>query len=270
MTGIIAQIVALISHGNHYFNGGSLGPEFIAKNTAFQFCDRVIFRTPQKPSWLFRTRTELVATNPTAWFRSLRESSAKHLRLRYLHTAEEQTRDYMMAGFVGGGGHWLIEAQMESDRCVAWRNQWEVIDADQPENRIWSVSYFSDGVERETTESGGSPEASRQRLETALKEIIEFAIANDLGWVDHFEKGISALSSSSPEVDFSHQDLLVREMYTLEQRQLFYSAGLAWCFGGMGWWNDVYLEPGELQDRHERVSAELFDAINQALETVLS
>jgi hypothetical protein len=88
--------------------------------------------------------------------------------------------------------------------------------------------------------------------------------------VEHFEGALKALSSESPESGFFHQDLLVPGRYSREQRQLFYSAGRAWCFGGMGWWNDVWLESDNLRIQHEQTSAELFEAINQSIAAVLN
>lgn len=268
MIGTIAQIVALVSHGNNYLRTRRLDPEFFPHNTAFQFCNRVEFwATP--PRRFFRANTELISTGPAEWFEYLRSSGADHLRFKYVHSAEKDVPDHKMAGFVGGGGNWSIEERVD-DEYIDWRSRWELTREDSPEKRIWGVFYNSDLTRRNGEDNGPSVEAASERLDAVLQDIKRFAVSNNLGWVSHFETALQALSSQTPEVGFHHQDLLVPEVYSLAQRQLFYAAGLAWCFGGMGWWNDVWLESDELRAKHEQVSSELFDAINQSIAAVLN
>jgi hypothetical protein len=269
MTGTVAQIVALISHGNNYLENGPPDPDVFSRNSAFQFCNRVEFWDAGYPRRFFPPRSKLVSTGPTEWFEYLRLSGANHLSFKYVHSAEEGVRDYMMAGFVGGGGEWLIEERV-GDQRIEWGSHWELADENDSEKKIWRVSYRARRTPRSIEVHAASLDSSRERLERALKKITRFAIANNLGWVEHFEGALKALSSESPESGFFHQDLLVPGRYSREQRQLFYSAGRAWCFGGMGWWNDVWLESDNLRIQHEQTSAELFEAINQSIAAVLN
>jgi hypothetical protein len=269
MIGTVAQIVALISHGNNYLEHGPTDPDVLSRNSAFQFCNRVEFWDAGNTRLFFPRRSKLIASGAAEWFEYLRQSGASHLSFKYAHSAEDGVRDYMMAGFVGGGGEWLIQEFLGEER-IEWGSQWELAVEDDAEKKIWRISYRARQTRRSIEEHAFRLDSSRERLERALEEITRFALTNGLGWVDHFQGAMKALSSETPESGFFHQDLLVQSMYSLEQRQLFYAAGRAWCFGGMGWWNDVWLEPDELRIQHEQVSAELFEAINQSIAAVLN
>jgi hypothetical protein len=269
MIGTIAQIVALISHGNHHLANRQLDFEFFSKNSAFQFCSRVDFWSIGKPRRFFSPKPKLVASSPREWFDYLALSGAIHLRFKYVHNIEQNMPDYAMAGFVGGGGSWLIEEQ-RGNQYIEWWNIWQVTQEDHPQDRIWSVSYTAGQSGPVAGDKVLSIELAKERLERTLREIREFALSNHLQWVDHFDNALRAFTSARPEADFYHKDLLAPHVYSLEQRQLFYAAGLAWCFGGMGSWNDIVFESDELRVQHDELSTKLFDSINRSLETVLS
>jgi predicted butyrate kinase (DUF1464 family) len=48
-------------------------------------------------------------------------------------------------------------------------------------------------------------------------------------------------------------------------RQLVFSAGSAWVFGGMGSWNDVVFDKDEDNETYERLSEQLYTRINEAI-----
>lgn len=265
MTGTIAQIVALICYGNHYLMAREIDSEFYSNNSAFQYCKRVDFWNVCRSTG----NTQLICAGPAEWFEYLRLSGASHLRFKYARDPDPRIDGHMMAGLVGGGGSWLIE-ELLGEECIEWSHHWRVTQEDSPENKIWSVSYHANPGLRDATDNPIPLELSRRRLDRSLREMSRFAASNGMGWVDHFETALRALTCPTPEVGYYHQDLLIPHSYSLGHRQLFYAAALAWCFGGMGSWNDVWLDSEDLRIRHQQVSRELFDAINQSLATVLS
>lgn len=48
----------------------------------------------------------------------------------------------MSAGFVGGGGRWVLEVALASGQIDIWAAQWDVENANAPDDRIWKVTYF--------------------------------------------------------------------------------------------------------------------------------
>lgn len=56
---------------------------------------------------------------------------------------------------------------------------------------------------------------------------------------------------------------------TRAARQVFAAAVGAWVFGGMGSWNDFFVEDENLRQRYEEVSESLFRSALAAFEAVL-
>lgn len=107
------------------------------------------------------------------------------------------------------------------------------------------------------TELGESLDAARS-----------FAIANDLtSWGDWFGKAIVAAVSPDPAVPYN-PDIAPDGALTLERRQLLASAVQAWVFGGMGSWNDVWLEDESQMGEMAHVSDRLYGAVMDALVAV--
>ena len=269
MNGTVAQVAAIISHGNYFLETGKLSG-FFPDNSAFQFCKRVDFRVVAKKRLFVGSSVSTVAEDPSKWFDYLRQTNCERLRYVYRHSdSVKRLDDYNLAGFVGGGGDWFVEA-IYGESSVLWRSFWEVTAKEHDDQKIWNVIYGTDGAHTSGYFSQIDIQSSSIELSNSLNEAIDFASAFDLnGWIPTFEKALNALNSDSPEGDYYHKDLLAGPI-SIERRRLFYAAAHAWVFGGMGWWNDNAFQSPDTQNKFQRVTSNLYDPVYCAYGAVLN
>lgn len=266
MTGIVAQIIALTAFGNDFLNNGKVPADFNSKNTTFEYCNKVDFREFKKQFFFSKVKEMVAAENPTKWFEYLKADGCKHLRLYFEYSKDQGiAKDHQLAGFVGGGGLWLIEAVY--DNCSNyWLNRWEGTDPNAPDNKIWSVNYGMTAVKQPTINLQIDNDEIKIELRRSLTEITNFAIGQNLNyWVEQFEKAKSFLDSRLPEENFYQKDLIPVENYSLTAKQILFSAASSWVFGGMGTWNDLVFDRDEDQAEYDRLSAQLYSNINKAI-----
>ncbi|WP_195338260.1 hypothetical protein, partial [Alistipes onderdonkii] len=171
MNDIIAQVIAIIGYGNDYLQVGNLLYDFDS-NCIFQYCKSVDF-IYQKKKGLFSKKVEmLVADSPTGWFKYLNEKGCLKLRL---HFKSQRPDDYMTAGFVGGGGIWLIETVFE-DHSDFWNAEWSSINQNAPDNKIWQVKYKCISKDRPTIDKQYDLLEIKTRLKNSLTRIESFAL----------------------------------------------------------------------------------------------
>jgi hypothetical protein len=110
-------------------------------------------------------------------------------------------------------------------------------------------------------------EASTE-LVAALEAARSFALTNQLsGWAEWFAKAIVAAGAPDPEIPYN-PDIAPGGWLALEQRQLLAAATQAWVFGGMGSWNDIWLEDESQAERMEQLTKQLYTAVMGALVAV--
>jgi hypothetical protein len=171
----------------------------------------------------------------------------------------------MSAGFVGGGGRWLL-ANTADGRKDLYESAWEVGNREAADRRIWRVRY------RLLTENSElrSPklqtvEALSLALEAALSDILEFADEHRLeGFAVYFRDAVRCLSSEDPFAFVHHKDLAPAGILDLSAKRLLAACQAAWVFGGMGSWNDLGFEGAE-KTRYERLSDALFGLLNEGI-----
>jgi len=264
MNGPIAQLVALACHANAALQGQPV-PEFFPANSTCAFCDYIRF-SKVKRRWLGKSFKEIpLAPNPNVWFDQLKGAGSRSVLARHFPENRSGFSDRMTAGFVGGGGRWLLETKSPkaSDyyecRQVVWNQN-------APEQRIWRVTYGRI-AEREPSQPESKDDLRAIKLETAsaLSEIEDFARQNDLGgFADMFRKAMDCLESEQPFELVYHKDLAPAGMLELTEKQLLAAAQAAWVFGGMGSWNDLGFD-GTAQQTYEAVSDRLFNVLNRAI-----
>src|SRR5207302_6452796 len=114
-------------------------PRFFPENSTCRFCDRVTFVEVKKP-WLGKPQESIVASTPDEWSSHLARKQTLGVRLVRQPQNHPQFSDRMTAGFVGGGGHWMLGARYPASTDY-WMARWEVWNRDAPEQRIWRVTY---------------------------------------------------------------------------------------------------------------------------------
>lgn len=267
MTGSVAQITALIAYVNAFLSGKE-SFSFNLSNSTAQFCERIRYIDWVKK--IFKYGERMIAQNPEDWVIFLKNLGVKTLRLHYVSSQNPDLKDRYSAGFVGGGGRWLIEAIYE-DNSDYWEARWEVGNRDAQNKRIWIVTYGR--ISRNDIQRQFKPDSLvtvSQRLEQNLYEIKKFAERHDIKFFSEcFEKGLKCLSSSNPLEFIYHKDLLPRSFQSIESLRILCSCQAAWVFGGMGSWNDMGIF-GEEQEVYEKVSDDLYKTICEAIPAAIN
>ena len=265
MTGTLAQIIALTTYGNAYVKNGTIPDNFSTANTTFQFCNKIDFWEFRKRFFFSKPKEEVIAGDPAEWFEYLKAGGCRHLRLYFEHSKDQsQIKDYKMSGFVGGGGTWFIEAIYDKYSNY-WTNRWQANEK-ATDNKVWTVSYGTILTRQRTINLQIDNEGIKSRLRQTLAEIADFAFKQDLqDWGERFETAKIILESASPEENYYHKDLIPLDNYSLTAKQVLFSAGSAWVFGGMGSWNDLGFESKEDNDTYDRLSEQLYSDINEAI-----
>lgn len=266
MTGILAQIIALTAYGNDYLKNGKFPIDFNSTNTTFQFCNKVDFRDFKKKFFFSKHKECIVAKNPTDWFQYLKNDGCKHIRL-YFECSKDQSfaKDHKLAGLVGGGGSWLIETVYDNYSNY-WVNRWEVTNKDASDNKIWTVKYIMIIKNQDVSNLQIDNQKIKEKLSQTLTDIANFASKKNLkSWVEQFDEAKLTLESFTPERNYFHNDLIPTDEYNLTAKQIIFSAGSAWVFGGMGSWNDLGFDRNEDNETYDRLSEQLYSNINEAI-----
>ena len=261
MTGILAQIISLTTFGNDFLNGGNASGNYYPENSTFKFCNKVGFEEFEKSFFSSKMKEKVIAENPLEWFAYLKKKGCKKLRLFFEHTKDKKYEDHKMAAFVGGGGTWMIEA-VYNDHSNYWASKWQVTKKDDPEKKIWTVSYATFSEHQKITNMQLDIDKMRSTLFNTLSEIQSFAAVNgQIEWSVEFQNAKEILSSDNPVANYYHKDLIPLENFTKEKRQLIFAAASAWVFGGMGSWNDIGFDTQEENEQYEKLSALLYSCI---------
>ncbi len=261
MVSTLTQLISLVSYGNDFLSKGNIQSEF-NNNSVFQFCKNVYFR--KNLNIVSNIFNNIIANNPSGWLELLKKKRCKKLRLHYLPpvtTHEDKMLPYMMAGFIGGGGTWIIEA-IYNHRVEFWKNSWEAKYKDTEANKIWEVNYYKIKLEYIKPNIKYNINSIKLNFEATIDELIQFCYCNKLDyWSEIFKKAKLVLKSKNPSETYYHKDLIVLENCNLEEQQLLFSAGAAWVFGGMGSWNDLGFDSDEDNAKYRDLSSKLYNLI---------
>lgn len=258
----IAQVIALAAYGIPRLRGSDPAPRGLpADNSTLQFCEHVKFFGLVRGDGAEQLTP--YADDPQSWIDRLKQDGAKTLRIHHEPRSRSQPSPRLSAGFVGGGGRWLIEASGAEGRSL-WESGWEIGDRSHPQERIWRVKYVRIAAGRIHAPPGVRPvDAVIEKLHETLARISGFARRQNLvEFAETFERGRIALRSDDPFHDAHHKDLVPPGLLDLEATRLLGAAQVAWVFGGMGSWNDLRFE-GVNQSQYVRLSNELFELLNE-------
>ncbi len=266
MTGTLSQIITLVSYGNDFLWHGNLPADFYPNNDAFLHCNSVAFLQFKSSLFSSKQKEITVAENPIEWFTHLKKEKCTKLRLFYQPTKNQvQAPDHKMAGFTGGGGSWYMEA-VYNGYSNYWASRWLVSDEKAADKRIWAVSYGQTSTKQASNSVPAFVLSARNTLIESLSEIITFCEEFKLNnWKAIFEKAREQIYNPMPGEGFPNPEWLAPGIHSHTALQLLYASNAAWVFGGMGSWNDQVFEDKEINGRYERLSAQLYNAINGAI-----
>jgi hypothetical protein len=265
MNGPLSQIISLTSFGNDYLFNDKLHVNFF-DNLSFKFCNKVDFRNFKRPLFFMKQKERVIAAFPNDWFQYLKNNGCKKLRLVFRSSADQSfAKDYKLAGLVGGGGTWFIEA-VYNGYSNAWANRWEVTQKDDPNQNIWTVNYGQTLSNLPIIDLQVSLPECKEKLGDTLKAIEAFAYGQSLEyWGTQFSKAREALTSVNPESFCYNKELITSRNYSLTAKQILFAAGAAWVFGAMGSWNDLGFNTKEENDTYEALTERLYENVNQAI-----
>lgn len=248
MNGELAQLCALVSHGNAFLSGREAQPpELFPSNRTFNYVRSVHFVVDDDGG----------RDGTSSWFEALRERGCDRMSL-----AISRATPTFAVAFVGGG-NWHVHADGGSPPG-AWYGSWHY--DREFKQQPWVITYVP------ITCAGGHERTSmpdaRARLAAALDVAETFDRAADVGFVDSLVRARELLSAPNPETRDA-RDLLPGVGYSLEARQLLAAGATAWVFGGMGWWNDFSSADAAINREHEQITQTLFAAVLDAVESAV-
>ena len=266
MTGILAQLVALTAYGNNYLAYDYLPAGFYPENSTFRFCNKVDFVEFHKPLFSKSFKESIVAPAPPEWFKYLKKDGCTKLRLYFQGNQDKpDTKEYKIAGLVGGGGTWYIEA-IHKGYSNFWSSRWQVLDPKAVDKRIWSVNYGRTSARQKTLNIQVEQGRVKEQLYATVRDLAAFATKQNLAsWSKQFESAVAIFESNEPNEQYYHKDLIPLNNYSMTAKQLLFGAGLAWVFGGMGSWNDLSFSNKEDSDLYEKLSGQLYYTIIEAV-----
>ena len=262
MTGTIAQIIALVLHINAALRGMPLN--FTADHSTSKFCNAIEFKEVAKSGK--REQEKMLAGSVAEWLPYLKKEGISQLRLEYASSNNTDLSDRMSAGFVGGGGRWLIIAERTDGKPDVWEPRWEVTREKDPNQRIWTVTYGLIAKQFSVPQSSRhSLDESFSKFQDALNEISSFAHEKKVdNFADLFDKAKDSLHLTSNLPVPYHADLYPDVPLPDRAKRILAAVQFASVFGGMGSWNDLGFD-GADQKTYERVSEQLFKSLSLAI-----
>jgi hypothetical protein len=238
--GRLAQVIALVGHGNAYLAGAEPDGHLEFTNSTFQYVGSLAFEPPGGAA-------ADQAGTVREWFERARRT--------------EMTRFWL-------AGAQVLLLRAGSDEAESWAPSWTRTNSVSKESkRIWGVSYT--GAKYST--AGGrlvapSLDWAADRLAQTIQQNLRVAADNsEEQWVKWFEGALGQLHDPSPVPRF-HPDALPEFGYSHDARALFAAAVGAFVFGGMGSWNDVYIKDQQLEAEYRTASVALHAALDDAFQ----
>ncbi len=272
MNGITAKNVCLVSH----FNSRSTEINEHRNATSFSSTNELEFRANASTLFGLIKYQEVVAIDIGEWFSYLRKEGCQRLYLKHYsgQSTKRGNEDHRLAGFVGGGGLWVIEAKHPS-KYTSWViNVQSNKEQKKKKNtkRIWDIKIVQ-SPKKITYSSTPIPEDKGEQIERLyliLEKISLFAEANDQAyWVEKFRASQEQLTSRSPSFSYD-SNMSPKDGLDLESRRLICASSRAFVFGGMGSWNDLWIKDEECNKLYFKLSAALYAEINHSIEVALN
>lgn len=261
MNGILSQMITLVTYGNDYLKGGQLPKAFYPSHDTFKFCNNVAFLEIKDGDSPAFPQNDVIAPGPMAWFDYLKNKDCESLRLYFRYSGNESFPDYQSAGMVGGGGQWWIEANYRQS-CDVWASRWTVTDKDNPDKKIWQVSYGLLATTQPPTEMPCDLEIIKKTTGDRLSSIIAFTKEQKLdNWQTIFQNALAKLNSQEPADSKYTRSMIPQQNYSLIARQLLFTAVEMNVFGGMGSWNDLGFDEKAINEQYKKLSYNLYDNV---------
>jgi hypothetical protein len=259
MNGELAQVIALVAHGNDFLNQAEISKMDLSANSTFQYVNEVRF--VRYKSTVDKQGVE-VAGNVADWFAYLRLNHVKHLWNIGFAWDRSDLAEHIAVAFSGG-----VPIAIQVDLPVGfelWYPLWKT--GGQPQ-KPWFVEYrgLSFGYSHAAELMDLNDVKDRLRIAITLAEQFARRSEADLkNWAETFSSALRLLDSDNPIVPY-HSDMMPNSRYSKESRQILAASSQAYVFGGMGSWNDLGFDKPELQKEYEEVTKTLYQAIKMSI-----
>lgn len=258
MSGALAQRIALVAHGNAFLTGliGS-APDLVADSSTFQYVRSVEFRLGKR-----------VNRRVDRWFAELAARGADRLRLLPRSVAVEGNgvREVWTESWIYLSRRFEQRLEKASARYMETgrRDRLDALDRERFEcERPWRV-YYQQAPRKSRARSGSPLVVSRLALVRAVEDAAAFDRENGVGFAGWFDTSLRLLNAQRPSPPY-HRDMFPDVGYSLEARQLLAAATRAWVFGGIGSWNDAWIDDEAAMGEHRRITRNLESAVLTAL-----
>jgi hypothetical protein len=258
VNGELANVIALALHGSAWLaDQHEPAPDLERLNSTFHYVCRTQFEPP--PS---RWRRRGAFVSSSEWMTSLQGDGASRLWLVIPEVTPGPLEPHLVAGFSNGGSWGLLAT---GARPTVWIPSWKVVDRDAPDNRIWGVRFVGSRVDAHTAPTRPTIAPALGNLVAALVDIREFARDHGFdSWAERFDDAIERAQADRPEIPY-HPDLGPRSRLSAEVTRLLAAGSQSWVFGGMGSWNDLWLDDPTATDRLQQVTRNLYKQMLNAL-----
>jgi hypothetical protein len=259
MNGELAQVIALVAHGNYFVNHEEISKIDLSGNSTFKFVNEVKF--VRYKNTMDKQGVE-VAGNVTDWFDNLRSNHVKRLWNIGFAWDRSDFAEHIAVAFSGGVP---IAIQLDlPEGFELWYPLWKT--GGQPQ-KPWFVEYrglvfnYSHAAEMMDLKD------VKEKLRVSISMAEEFSNRPGVdlkGWGEEFSKALGLLESATVVAPY-HPDMLPVAGFSTEARQILAVAAQAYVFGGMGSWNDLGFENLELQKEYGEVTKILYQAVKMSI-----
>ncbi|NDJ77337.1 MAG: hypothetical protein GYB65_13875 [Chloroflexi bacterium] len=260
MDGRLAQIIALVAHGNLLLRDSAAGgnePQIgLAAHSTFKYVSSITF-TRDDDSDRYPAGGA-VAGSLADWFAFLRANGVSRLWYIGLGHRGGKTQEYVAPAW-SESVPYAIQTDWP-DRFELWYPLWET---GGPSEKPWHVEYrgMLSGHSHALPKRDAS--AAKAQMKAGISSAADFARRPEVqadSWGTVLDEAVALLDDPHPQPPY-HADMLPETGYNLAARQILAAAVKANIFGGMGSWNDMGFGDPALQREYEQVSAELYAAL---------
>lgn len=256
MNGELAQLVTLVTYGNLFLNGKVVN---LSNNSTFHFVSSLKFARYKNNR---DTQGKEIAGSTSEWFEFLQTNQVSRLWNVAFAWNNPGMPEHIAVAFASGVPR-AIQADMPGG-FELWYPLWET---GVPKDKPWNVTYRGLMFANSHVLPLLPMELVKLKLRASIAEAEVFARRPgvDAGqWADCFSKSLELLDSPHPVPPF-HLDILPDAGFDLETRQVMAAAMQSFVFGGMGSWNDLGFADKKLNEEYQRVTRELYEAINMSI-----
>ncbi|TCT17118.1 hypothetical protein EDC18_101415 [Natranaerovirga pectinivora] len=262
MNGELLDLVQISSNAKAIIRGGS--SEF----SQAQYIESVKFFIKGQPTFIEKLvrgkdqKFREVASSVNDWYEYLVSCDTKDV---FLSLGKVEEQDINLSAFANGVPKWCMLTMKDNGSLLAWYRRWY---RDEYINK-WHVEFY--GLPSNLLDSGiiESAEGLKEALYSRLTDIIELSQnIREESWVSFFERARKKLVDDEPVVS-NH----ISGSYPELNHRLIETVSLAWCFGGMGSWNDsppYSAHTAGLDEEFKRVTEGLYNIFLDVIEATVN